>query len=212
MRQRHVDGDGLAAIAGARQQRQKSRAMQSLIGVLSGITCDGEINQTEATYLSTWLSENEETARSWPGSVIYRLVREVLADGYLSAEEAKRLCEQLQRLIGNEFIYTGSTVPGPLEAVIDDDPHIIFAGREFVFTGDVLYGTKAHCERLVMARGGVVGDTVTRRTNYVVIGSMGSPDWLHGNYGTKIQRAAELSESRELDISIVREADWVLAL
>jgi hypothetical protein len=41
---------------------------------------------------------------------------------------------------------------------------------------------------------------------------MASPDWIVANFGRKIQKAAEMADSGEFEISIIREPDWVMAL
>ena len=58
----------------------------------------------------------------------------------------------------------------------------------------------------------MVASNVSRRTNYVVVGTMASPAWIEQNFGRKIQKAAELAESGDAEIAVVREPDWVIAL
>lgn len=202
----------IAGAMGATVQRLQARSLHALMGILNGICCDGEINSTEVAFLSTWLREHDEARATWPGSVVHRLVSEVLADGVITQIERDHLQKQLSALVSTDFVNTGTVMPEPLLALVDDDPHVIHAGREFVFTGDFLFGTRAHCERAGRARGAEVADRVTKRTSYLVIGSMGSPLWLEGNFGTKIRQAAKMAESGEHEIAMIREADWVMTL
>ena len=55
-------------------------------------------------------------------------------------------------------------------------------------------------------------DYITEKTNYLVIGTRTSPDWIAENFGRKIQKAAEMATSGNYEISIIREADWVMGL
>lgn len=75
-----------------------------------------------------------------------------------------------------------------------------------------MFGTRAACQKATEARGGQTSDNVTKKTNYLVIGSMVSPAWIESNFGRKIQKAAEIAQSGKYEIAIIREADWAMAL
>lgn len=192
--------------------RRQVKALNTLMGMVSGVVCDDHLHDNEIIFLSTWITENKDVATEYPGSVIYRKVREVLSDGVITAEERDHLLKELKILSGNDFINTGSALPEHIATLFDDDPHVIIPGNTFVLTGDFLYGTRESCHRVIQARGGIVGASATKKTNYVVVGSRASPDWITQHFGRKLLRAAELVESGDHDISIVREADWVLAI
>ncbi len=81
-----------------------------------------------------------------------------------------------------------------------------------MLTGEFLYGTRSSCEDAIQKRGGLTKSTVTKQTNYLVVGSMASPDWIVANFGRKIQAAAEMAQSGQYEIAIIREADWAMAL
>jgi NAD-dependent DNA ligase len=93
----------------------------------------------------------------------------------------------------------------------DPTPAICWDDAVYVFTGRFAYGTRAHCEREVMQRGGSCEPNITRRTSFVVIGTFGSRDWKHSSYGRKIQQAVKLRESG-VTIRIVGEDHWANAL
>lgn len=192
--------------------RRQVKALNTLMGMVAGVVCDDHLHDNEIIFLSTWMAENKDVATDYPGSVIYRKVREVLSDGVITAEERDHLLKELKILSGNDFTNTGSALPDHIATLFDDDPHVIIPGNTFVLTGDFLYGTRESCHRVIQTRGGIVGASVTKKTNYVVVGSRASPDWITQHFGRKLLRAAELVESGEHEISIVREADWVLAI
>jgi hypothetical protein len=58
-----------------------------------------------------------------------------------------------------------------------------------VFTGKFAFGPRRVCEAAVEALGGRAGSSVTRVTNYLVIGTFGSRDWIHTSHGRKIEQA-----------------------
>lgn len=192
--------------------RRTAKGLQSLHGVLSGLVCDGHLSDHEILYLKTWMQENEDLASVYPANIVYRRVHEVLLDDHISDEERQHLTKEIQALTGNNFVETGAALPEHIASVFDDDPHVILDGNLFVFTGEFLWGSRKECIKEVEKRGGLAKDHMTNDTNYLVIGTMASPDWIVANFGRKIQRAAEMVQSGQHNISIVREVDWSMAL
>lgn len=192
--------------------RRTARGLQSLMGIISGMVCDGHLSDTEIHYLQTWMRENEDLGGVYPANIVYRRVREVLLDNRITEQERDHLTKEMQLLTGNNFVDTGAALPEHIASVFDDDPHVIFEDSLFVFTGEFLWGTRNECFREVEKRGGVTKDYITKDTNYLVIGTMASPDWIVANFGRKIQKAAEMVQSGQHNISIIREVDWSMAL
>ncbi len=192
--------------------RRSAKGLQSLMGIVSGLVCDGHLNDNEIRYLKTWMNDNEDLASIYPANIVYRRVREVLIDDLITEEERDHLTKEMQILTGNNFIETGAALPEHIASVFDDDPHVIFEQNVFVLTGEFLWGTRKECFREIEKRGGLPKDSVTKETNYLVIGTMSSPAWIVSNFGRKIQKAAEMVESGNAEISIIREVDWSMAL
>ena len=188
------------------------KSLNSLMGILSGIVSDGELNDKEILFLKTWLDEHTYLGLQYPASIIFRRVHEVLIDGVITPSERTHLLEELKILSGNDFSNTGAAMPEQIESIFDTDPMVIFDKNEFVFTGDFLFGTRVACEEAVVRRGAVVKSYVTQKTNYLVIGTRSSPDWITANFGRKIQKAADMQNSGEYEISIIREVDWSVSL
>lgn len=188
------------------------KAIDQLIGICAGIVADGEINDKELAFLSTWLAEHTEACREFPGNQIARRVGDIMADGVISVEERGDLLETLQQISGNRFVETGAAAPdGP--AVPADPPATIeFSGRRFCFTGSFVYGARSKCAAATEARGGVCDKEVTKALDYLVIGTGASKDWKHGSYGSKIERAQKLREKGATRPVIVNEENWVSAL
>jgi NAD-dependent DNA ligase len=200
---------------GKQKRLETSRLIKSLnvlMGIISGMVSDGVLNDTEILYLKTWCNENRELGGEYPANIIFRRVHEVLIDGVITDEERRHLLNELSVISGNDFANTGAALPEQIASIFDDDPHVIFEGNQFVFTGIFLFGTRAACERAVERRGGFAKNSVTESTNYLVIGDRASPDWITANFGRKIQKAAEMAKSGDYEISIIREADWASRL
>lgn len=67
----------------------------------------------------------------------------------------------------------------------DKNVEIKIDGNTFVFTGDFASGTKSDIEEKIISRGGIVKDSVTANTVYLVVGNDGSLAWLNGIAGGK---------------------------
>jgi NAD-dependent DNA ligase len=188
------------------------KSINSLLGIVSGIVSDGELNELELRYLKIWCDENKHIANQYPANIIFRRIHEVFIDSVITQEEREYLLNELKIISGNDFSNTGSALPEHIESVFDDDPTVIFNQNEFVFTGRFMFGTRSACESAVLQRGGMVKNYITNSTNYLVIGTRTSPEWIAENFGRKIQKAAEMSSSGDYEISIIREVDWAMNL
>ena len=122
----------------------------------------------------------------------------------------KRRGERLE-IEGWERIAAGVVAEnGPYDV---PQPEVVFDGKTFVFTGKFEYGERRECQTATRERGGVSDGkgTVGQFTDYLVIGSAGSPNWSSGKYGRKIEKAIVLR--RDLGCpAIISEEHWVASL
>ena len=188
------------------------KSLNSLLGIVSGLVSDGELNDKEILFLKTWCDENRHVAGEYPANIIFRRIHEVLIDNIITDEERSHLLHELKTISGNDFSQTGSALPEHIESIFDNDPTVIYENNEFVFTGEFMFGTRVACQQAVTRRGALVKDYVTHKTNYLIIGTRSSPDWITENFGRKIQKAAEMAISGNFEISILREVDWTMSL
>ena len=56
-------------------------------------------------------------------------------------------------------------------------------------------------------RGAKVTGSVSSKTDYLIIGALGSPDWKYGDYGDKVAKAQELQKSGK-SIVIIQESEF----
>lgn len=198
------------AIHVSTNSRLLARSCESLLGIAAGLIADGELNKTEVQFLSTWLADHPELRDSWPGEVVYKRVREALADGFLTAEEQAYLLLTLQELVGGSFVEDGTVPTGANSLPIDRSADVGIPDRTFCFTGKFLFGTRNACERAVLARGGQLS-SVQAALSFLVIGSLSSRDWKFSSHGTKIELAMRLKEAGS-QIRVVSEDQWIAAL
>jgi NAD-dependent DNA ligase len=181
-----------------------------LVGIVTGLIADGVLNDNEIRFLGEWLAAHDEVAFEWPGDIILARVREILADGVITEEERTHLLAILRDVVGDSrqsLAHAGHVT----ELAFDDMAAITFQGIVFCLTGNFVYAPRQVCEAKTEERGGVVKNGVSRRVRYLVVGSLGSPEWKEGSFGTKIEKAVQLKREGA-DLAIVREDIWAESL
>lgn len=140
--------------------------------------------------------------------MLFARLDEALVDGVLSDEENLEHLRTILRLTGGvepERPGARSTVTTlPLD---EPAPVVEFTDRGFVLTGTFAIGKRSHCEKLVISHGGRVQGAPSKRTNFLVVGCLGSENWLHSSFGTKIQAAMDLRSGGHR-VAIVSEQHW----
>lgn len=181
----------------------------ALVGIVQGILADGELSDSEVAFLRGWLARSESVSRIWPGNVIAAQIEHALADGHISEAERAHLLETLYKLVGGALDEVAE-VGAINKLALDDVANIEIPGRTFCFTGEFVFGTRSICEDAVARRGGSLAN-ITKKLNYLVIGGLGSPEWKHGSYGTKIEKAVAYRDAG-IPLLIVHEDVWASSL
>ncbi|MDP2957888.1 MAG: BRCT domain-containing protein [Longimicrobiales bacterium] len=187
------------------------RDMAEMLGLAKGILFDGIVNEEETMSLMTWADEHPDVVTGWPGNVLYRRLRKIFSDGYASNEEREDLKELLTEMVGSEGGSVGGETASTGLPFNEPVAPIEITDRTFVFTGRFAYGARSACEEAVRRIGGWVEPRVTQHTDYLVIGTFASRDWLQTSYGLKILKAVEYREKHGVPV-IISEQHWVAHL
>ncbi|WP_046269297.1 BRCT domain-containing protein [Pseudomonas syringae] len=193
------------------QARIDRRSVDALIGISAGLCADGSINQAEAVFLKEWVEGNLTHLDDPVVNLLYRRLNNMLSDGVLDAEESIELFSLLKQFSGGQSLSSGGfSIPGTLP-LNNPAPVLDWNDRLFMFTGTMAYGPRKHCEELVLERGGQICSGLTKKTSFLIVGSLGNDQWLHSSYGLKIKKAVELREAG-VPIAIVSEGHWQQAV
>jgi len=187
--------------------RVQDRLIDELIGISRGVIADGVVDEQEAIFIGQWIENHREIADKWPVNVLYARLTEMLKDGILSEDEQEELLETLRDLTGESSIFQepnrSTTLPVDKPA-----PDIEFEGKTFCLTGKFVFGTTLDCEETIAEMGGEVVPMPSRETDYLVIGELCSPDWVHTTFGRSIEKGVELKEQGH-PLTILTEEHWV---
>lgn len=205
------DDHGQPLVSAFNKALRQGRGVDELIGLCKGIISDGVANEAEAQFLLSWLMANREIANEWPANVVYDRVARMLDDGRLSDDEEGELVGLLLQLTGGNPANFGAQSLATRLPLNDPPPTIEIPGRRFCLTGKFLHGTRSQCSAELIQRGGMVIPGVVKDLDYLVIGVVGSRDWMHSTHGTKIQKAVEYRD-RGIAVQIVDEQNLVRSL
>jgi hypothetical protein len=81
------------------------KSINSLIGIIEGITIDGTINSSELDFLILWLGENKDVQDRHPFNELMPVVAEALVDGVLTDDERQDILWLCERLRSNEYFH-----------------------------------------------------------------------------------------------------------
>lgn len=189
--------------AGARHER----GMSELMGLIRGVIADGEVSEAEVVVLRDWIAANPDVSSEWPANLLARRLDRIFEDGIVTEEERRDLAALLEEFTGGGAGVGGGFTRTTTLPLDDPQPEIEFRGRTFVLTGTFAYGPRRVCEEAIERLGGTCERRVTRRTDYLVIGTAGSRDWIESTHGRKILQAVEYRE-RGQTLAIVSEDHW----
>lgn len=174
---------------------ESTRSMQELMGLIRGIGADRQINVAEASGLRSWMSSHESLHDDKTFVKVFSMLEDVLADGFVSAEEEEALLEVFDSIINPEVDGNGAEI----------------AGKSFCLTGDFLAGSKKDVAAAIEANGGMICNGVSKKVDYVVVGGKGSDQYAFGGYGTKVKKAMELQDAG-CPIQVIHEEALNLAV
>lgn len=192
-------------------QLRTHREIEEMLEICRGILVVGEIDEAEARAFAVWARRHPELAELWPASVVARRLASIFIDGAVTCDEWEELLALLEMAQGTDPLTASDAELTSYLGLDHPPPPIVVPGKRFCFTGRFFFGTRRACEAMIADGGGEVLDSVRRDLDYLVIGLLGSRNWLHAMHGVKIQRAIEYRE-QGAGIAIVSEKHWAAQL
>ena len=187
-----------------------NRSLGALLGITQGLICDGNLNDREIHFLNDWLTANETISHTFPGDIVHARLKVVLADGVITDEERSYLTETLQKLVGGTLEELAEPTH-VTELAFDTIETLPFHGARFCLTGNFVFAKKDVCHSAIERRGGLIAENVSRKLHYLVVGGLGSNEWKHGSFGTKVETAMKLKRQGAA-LRIIHEDHWANAL
>lgn len=189
-------------------------SINTLHGILHGILSDNVINEAELKELRKWLHDHYFLESVYPYDEVYSLIHKVLQDGRVDEEE-----QDLLKAFFGDFVDTQASLninkdeieqlkrELKISGICALGPNIEFPDRTFCFTGESSRAPRSELEKIVLDRGGRVSKSVTKTTDYLIVGDNGNPCWAFSCYGRKIEQAINYRKKGSR-IIIAHEVDF----
>ncbi len=203
----NLNHDGQPLNLAISRSRLIDRNIDELIGICKGVLFDGVVVHEEADMLLRWMERNQHAANKWPANILYARISLMLKDGNFDSDEQKELLDLLMEVTGPAaHLYDEHSTSTELP-LSKPQPEIVFTDRVFCVTGKFVSGTRKEITMAIETRAGKTKSSPTKDTNYLIIGEVGSRDWIHSTFGRKIEKAVELN-NQGCSIEIISEEHW----
>ncbi len=192
------------------RKRVSERRVDELIGISRGMIADGVLTRSEVVYLMDWLIRCKKSIDDC-GIIdeYFNKASNILSDNVITEQELSELFIDLSNLAGDSPTFD-ERVSSPYLPVDDPLPTVIFDDKTFCFTGRTCFGFRTQCQHAILSLGGIVITNISKKLDYLVIGTGVTESWMHQSYGRKIERAVEYRKSG-LPLAIITEVHWVSA-
>ncbi|MAX71913.1 MAG: hypothetical protein CMC76_12585 [Flavobacteriaceae bacterium] len=190
--------------------------LQILQGICHGILADGIIDDKEVRDLEKWLEENTHLSTYYPYDEIRSLILSIVSDGKIEEEEKLVLKAYLNQFVNLENKEIEKQINQETNEInisghCTSDPEIELDGKTFCITGVLKSGNRASLEKTISDLGGIPTKTLTKKTDYLIVGDNGNPAWAFACYGRKVEKALDLRKNGH-KISLVHEFDFLDAI
>lgn len=191
-----------------------TRGLQQLQGFMHGIMSDNILNDFEIERIKVWIDSNDYLEGYYPYDEIHSLLNTVLEDNIITSDE-----RNLLKVYFSEFIDSNSSLEidfneienlksdYTIDGICSTSPKIDFTDKTFCFTGASTKATRKDFENLIPSVGGNFSKTVTKKIDYLIVGSNGNPCWAYCCYGRKVEQAINLRKKGS-KVIILHENDF----
>lgn len=189
-------------------------SIQYLHGFVHGLLADQQLSDFEIHALKNWLDKNNFLSGTYPFDELCSLATSILADEVISENERNTLLAFLSNLVEfkdsynlKESDFSALRKEYQIDGICSLCPNVEFAGKSFVITGESYRAARAELANQIQALGGVVRSSISKKTDYLIVGNAGNPCWAFSCYGRKVETALQLRKTG-VQIQIVNETDF----
>ena len=180
--------------------------LQVLMGVLAGVSADGDVGPAEARALSDWIEDWSHLRGLWPFEELNAIVTTMVSRNSV-AEYREHVFDLARQFPVGGDSSLPADAPLLVRGVCSVDPAIAFDGKTFVFTGESAKCERIQLNQLVHARGGRPRERVTSDIDYLVVCDAGREFWAFSCYGRKVEQAY-LMRRKGHRVLLVHELDF----
>ncbi|MDD9746645.1 MULTISPECIES: hypothetical protein [Marinovum] len=165
-----------------------------LLGFCAGVNCDGIVTRREARVLYDRLGAAHDLDDDPRVVSLRHVVLDALEDDLIDEAESAEISQLITTLVGDSYADTGipSSETLPVIHDIDEIDETILDGSRVVLTGRFSFGSRGQVSDRLQEYGAILQSVPTRKTDIVLIGSEGSPNYAYKHHGGKLAKALTL--------------------
>lgn len=189
-------------------------SIQFLSGMIHGVMADGVLEDREIHAIKSWIDTNDFLAGTYPFDEINSLLTVCLADGKIDEKEREELIAFFSNIIEfknsfnlSENKYAGLREKYSVSGICSVAPDIHIKDCDFCITGESYRAKRHDMAELIRLMGGNCKGSVSKKTDYLIVGNAGNPCWAYACYGRKIEEAMALRKAGE-KVQIINETDF----
>jgi DNA polymerase III subunit epsilon len=180
-----------------RKRSETSKCLDELIGILEQINSDGSITEAEVELVNKWVACHTNLKGNYPFDDVFSFLEKILEDNQTTSIELQQMCEFINKIIDPLGNKNTCDCGKPVE------------GKNICLSGEFKYGSRDKLTEFLSEKGAFIQKNITRKTDILVVGSLGSNEWVTNNYGTKVKKALELQKIG-IPIEIVKEENFLV--
>ena len=187
--------------------KDNKKYLEVLIGLLTGIGFDNYLNKKEISFLNNWLTKNQ---LPYEYANIVKELKAVLKNEYITHYQYLHILNELQYMksikaknIRSLYEFMAILEGISCDEVINDDEIMELNKwmKEICLTGNFCFGERSQLEKLIVLKQGIISKSVTKKVDYLVLGSKGSAGYKYGKYGAKTNKALTMkSEGHKIEL------------
>jgi hypothetical protein len=190
--------------------------LQLLQGIFHGILADGILSDEEIFKLHDWLSQNKHLSSYYPYDEIRSLVLSIVEDKIITEEERIVLTAFIKQFVEIKNTEVAQKIERDtsevnITGICAVSPEIIFENKTFCVTGILNRGSRSEFQKLIKDKGGIPVNSISKKTDYLIVGSTNNACWSYSCYGRKVEKALELRKSGHT-IVLIHETDVFRAI
>lgn len=173
--------------------RIKAKNIQSLYELMALLQQLG-INKTMSGQavikVNKWLKENEQFGGQYPFNLLLTKLESVLESN------------QIEPIVAEELWYD---IKNFFKPALDQGNMVAVKDKVICLTGNFSFGQRQQLEKFIVLKQGIISNSVTKKVDYLVLGSKGSSGYKYGKYGAKTNKAL-MMQSQGHKIELISEA------
>lgn len=169
-------------------------ALNRFLGFSAAIACDDRITLLEAQQVIAFANEFPSVLNDIGVRAVVSCCLDALEDGEIDPIESSAICASITRIVGDSYADTGVSALGSVPVFEEEKIELIEDGTNFVLTGNFSISPRRIIEEAIIENGGIVAKSPSKKTDFVVVASEASRDWVQTHKGTKIIKAIKLRE------------------